>query len=103
MSKQRVDGIKEKLVYKEGTSRQYQDQLRYKALGLCTKCQKPVWKGVNKSFCEYHAKLTREYQRKRKGTTKRNKNCKSYAKSKGLPYGVIKLMESKCKTEKEGK
>ena len=99
----RIDS-NERIVYKDdGTSRQYQDQLRYKALGLCTKCQKPIWKGVNKSFCEYHTKLVREYQRKRKGTTKRNKNCKSYAKSKGLPYGVIELMESKCKTEKEQK
>ena len=95
----RIDS-NERIVYKDdGTSRQYQDQLRYKALGLCTKCQKPIWKGVSKSFCEYHTKLVREYQRKRKGTTKRNKNCKSYAKSKGLPYGVIKLMESKCKKE----
>ena len=76
--KQRVDGIKEKLVYKEGTSRQYQDQLRYKALGLCIKCQKPMWKGVSKHFCEKHALMKREYQRKREGTTKRNNNCKSY-------------------------
>ena len=80
MSKQRVDGIKEKLVYKEGTSRQYQDQLRYKALGLCARCQKPIWEGVNKSFCEKQTLMVREHQRKTKGTTKRNKNCKSYIK-----------------------
>ena len=81
MGKPRIDGIKERIVYKDdGTSRQYQDQLRYKALGLCTKCQKPIWKGVNKSFCEYHTLMVREYQRKKKGTTKRNINCKSYVK-----------------------
>ena len=82
MGKQRVDGIKEKLVYKEGTSRQYQDQLRYKALGLCTRCQKPVWKGINKQYCEKHTLMVREYQRKIQGTTKRNKNCKSYVMKK---------------------
>ena len=82
MSKQRVDGIKEKLVYKEGTSRQYQDQLRYKALGLCTRCQKPVWKCINKQYCEKHTLMVREYQRKIQGTTKRNKNCKSYVMKK---------------------
>jgi len=80
MGQRRVDGIKERLVYKEGTSRQYQDQLRYKALGLCIKCQKPMWKGVSKQFCEKHTLMIREYQRKTKGTTKRNKNCKSYIK-----------------------
>ena len=80
MSRRRVDGIKERLMYKEGTSRQYQDQLRYKALGLCIKCQKPIWKGVSKQFCEKHTLMIREYQRKRKGTTKRNINCKSYVK-----------------------
>ena len=83
MSKQRVDGIKEKLVYKEGTSRQYQDQLRYKALGLCARCQKPIWEGVNKSFCEKHTLMIREKQRKYMGTTKRNKNCKSYIIKQG--------------------
>ena len=82
MGKPRVDGIKDRLVYKEGTSRQYQDQLRYKALGLCTKCQKPVWKGVNKSFCEKHTLMVREKQRKKIGAKKRNKNCKSYVVKK---------------------
>ena len=51
MSRRRVDEIKDKLTYKEGTSRQYQDQLRYKALGLCVRCQKPMWKGISKQFC----------------------------------------------------
>ena len=81
--KQRIDGIKEKLVYKEGTSRQYQDQLRYKALGLCIKCQKPMWKYVSKNFCEKHTLLKREYQRKYNRTTKRNTNCKSYVIKQG--------------------
>ena len=61
-------------------SRQQQYQLRYKALGLCIKCQKPMWKGVSKQFCKKHTLMVREYQRKTKGTTKRNKNCKSYIK-----------------------
>ena len=82
MSCHRIDGIKEKLVYKEGTSRQYQDQLRYKALGLCTRCQKPIWKGVSKQYCEKHALMVREYQRKRIGAKKRHKNCKSYVMKK---------------------
>ena len=67
-------------IQKEGTSRQYQDQLRYKALGLCIKCQKPIWKGVSKQYCEKHTIMVREYQRKKKGTIKRNINCKSYVK-----------------------
>ena len=83
MGQRRVDGIKERLVYKEGTSRQYQDQLRYKALGLCIKCQKPMWKGVSKQFCEKHTLMIREYQRNKKGTTKRNINCNSYITKKG--------------------
>ena len=82
MSCHRVDGIKEKLAYKEGTSRQYQDQLRYKALGLCITCQKPIWKGINKQFCEHHTLMVREYQRKYMGVTKRNNNCKSYIMKK---------------------
>ena len=81
MAKPRIDGIKERIVYKDnGMSRQQQDQLRYKALGLCIRCQKPIWKGVNKQFCEKHTLTVREYQRKRKGTTKRNINCNSYVK-----------------------
>ena len=81
MAKPRIDGIKERIVYKDnGMSRQQQDQLRYKALGLCIRCQKPIWKGINKAFCEKHTLMVREYQRKRKGTTKRNINCKSYVK-----------------------
>ena len=80
--KQRVDGIKEKLVYKEGTSRQYQDQLRYKALGLCIRCQKPVWKDINKQYCKKHTLMLREKQRKAQGTKKRNTNCKSYVMKK---------------------
>ena len=80
--KQRVDGIKEKLVYKEGTSRQYQDQLRYKALGLCIRCQKSVWKDINKQYCKKHTLMLREKQRKAQGTKKRNTNCKSYVMKK---------------------
>ena len=78
----RIDS-NERIVYKNnGTSRQYQDQLRYKALGLCTRCQKPIWKGINKQFCEKHTLMVREHQRKTKGTTKRNNNCKSYIMKK---------------------
>ena len=78
----RIDS-NERIVYKNnGTSRQYQDQLRYKALGLCTRCQKPIWKGINKQFCEKHTLMVREHQRKTKGTTKRNNNCKSYVMKK---------------------
>ena len=78
----RIDS-NERIVYKDdGTSRQYQDQLRYKALGLCIKCQKPMWKGVSKQYCEKHTLMVREYQRKKKGTIKRNKNCKSYVMKK---------------------
>ena len=84
MAKPRIDGIKERIVYKDnGMSRQQQDQLRYKALGLCIRCQKPIWKGVSKQFCEKHTLMVREYQRKRKGTTKRNINCKSYVIKQG--------------------
>ena len=82
MGQKRVDGIKERLVYKEGTSRQYQDQLRYKALGLCIRCQKPMWEGVSKNFCKKHTLIKREYQRKYMGVTKRNNNCKSYIMKK---------------------
>ena len=83
MGRRRVDGIKESLVYEEGTSRQYQDQLRYKALGLCIKCQKPIWKGVSKQYCKKHTLMVREYQRKKKGTIKRNINCNSYTTKQG--------------------
>ena len=83
MAKPRIDGIKERIVYKDnGMSRQQQDQLRYKALGLCIRCQKPIWKGVNKQHCEKHTLMVREYQRKRVGAKKRNKNCKSYVMKK---------------------
>ena len=64
------------------TSRQYKEQLRYIEEGRCIKCLKPMWEGVSKRFCEYHTLWTREYQRKRNGTTKRNKNCKSYVMKK---------------------
>ena len=84
MGQKRVDGIKDRLVYKEGTSRQYQDQLRYKALGLCIRCQKPIWKGISKNFCEKHHLWTREYYRKYMGRTNtyRALNCKSYVMQK---------------------
>ena len=79
----RIDS-NERIVYKDnGTSRQYQDQLRYKALGLCISCQKPMWEGVSKTFCEKHTLMVREYQRKRNGTTKRNINCSSYVIKQG--------------------
>ena len=74
----RLGGIKSKIKYNKKTSRQAQDQKRYKAMGLCVKCQKPIWEGINKQFCEKHTLMVREYQRKREGTTKRNNNCKSY-------------------------
>ena len=78
----RIDS-NERIVYKNnGTSRQYQDQLRYKALGLCIRCQKPMWEGVSKNFCKKHTLIKREYQRKYKGVTKRNNNCKSYVMKK---------------------
>lgn len=68
----------DKIKYNKKTSRQYQDQLRYKALGLCLRCQKPMWEGVSKQFCEKHTLLVREYQRKKKGYKKRLEGCKSY-------------------------
>ncbi len=72
----RLDSDK-KIKYHNKTSRQAQDQKRYKALGLCVKCQQPIWEGVSKSYCEKHTLMTREAQRKRMGYTKRYK-CKSY-------------------------
>ena len=78
----RIDS-NERIVYKNnGTSRQHQDQLRYKALGLCISCQKPMWEGVSKNFCKKHTLIKREYQRKYMGVTKRNNNCKSYVMKK---------------------
>ena len=82
MGRQRIDGSPERIIYNKNTSRQYQDQLRYKALGLCVRCQKPMWKGISKQFCEKHTLMVRESQRKRIGAKKRNKNCKSYVVKK---------------------
>ena len=73
----RIDS-KERIVYKHnGTSRQYQDQLRYKALGLCIKCQKPQAE-YSKNYCAKHVVYARELQRKILKRSRRNLNCKSY-------------------------
>ncbi len=72
MGSKRLDSD-ERIIYDEGVSRQAQDQKRYKSLGLCVKCQKPIWSGVSKNFCEKHTIYHREYQRKRMGAVRRNK------------------------------
>ena len=83
MGSRRVDGTigtrwnGNKLVYKKGTSRQYQDQLRYKALGLCIKCQKPQAES-SKNYCAKHVVYARELQRNKLKRKRRNTNCKSY-------------------------
>ena len=82
MGSRRVDGTigtrwGNKLVYKKGTSRQRQDQLRYKALGLCIKCQKPQAE-YSKNYCAKHVVYARELQRKILKRSRRNLNCKSY-------------------------
>ncbi len=77
MGKQRIDGSPERIIYNKNTSRQYQDQLRYKALGLCVKCQKPQSEN-SKYYCEKHLIKVREYQRKKNGCKRRNLNAKSY-------------------------
>ena len=79
----RVDGSPEKIIYNENTSRQYQDQLRYKALGLCIKCQKPQAE-YSRVYCGKHLEYSREYQRKQQNRKSRYKNAKSY---KGEEYG----------------
>jgi hypothetical protein len=87
MGCRRVDGTirtrwskpEDKLQYKKGTSRQYQDQLRYKSLGLCIKCQKPQAE-YSKNYCANHVKYQRELQRNKIGRVRRNLNCKSYKK-----------------------
>jgi hypothetical protein len=76
MASKRIDSD-EKIIYDSSSSRQAQDQKRYKSLGLCIKCQKPIWSGVSKSFCEKHTIWMREYQRKKNGNIRRNK-VKSY-------------------------
>lgn len=77
MSRQRIDGSPEKIIYNKNTSRQYQDQLRYKALGLCTKCQKPQFEN-SKIYCKKHLIKAREYQRKKNDCKRRNLKAKSY-------------------------
>ena len=72
----RLDSNK-RIVYTTGTSRQYQDQMRYKSLGLCIKCQKPQ-ATYSKNYCAYHVNYAREMQRKRSNCKKRNTNCNSY-------------------------
>ena len=67
----------ERIVYTKGTSRQYQDQIRYKSLGLCIKCQKPQ-ATYSKNYCAYHVSYARETQRIRSNCKKRNTNCNSY-------------------------
>ena len=66
-----------KIIYNENTSRQYQDQLRYKALGLCVKCQKTQSKS-SKIYCDTHLEYSREYQRTKYKRKKRYYNAKSY-------------------------
>ena len=73
----RVDGSPEKIIYNENTSRQYQAQLRYKALGLCIKCQKPQAE-YSKVYCDKHLEYSREYQRKQHNRKIRYNNAKSY-------------------------
>mgnify|MGYP001581068930 CR=1 FL=1 len=46
------------------TSRQYRWQLKKRALGLCTKCGKPVSK-TNESFCEFHRQWFNQWKMKR--------------------------------------
>ena len=72
----RLDSNK-RIVYTTGTSRQYQDQIRYKSLGLCIKCQKPQ-ATYSKNYCAYHVNYARETQRIRSNCKKRNANCNSY-------------------------
>ena len=72
----------ERIVYAKGTSRQYQDQMRYKSLGLCIKCQKPQ-ASYSKNYCAYHVLYQRELQRRRNACKKRNTNCNSYIAEKG--------------------
>ena len=67
----------EKIIYNKNTSRQHQDQLRYQALGLCIKCQKPQ-SDYSKVYCDYHMEYSREYQRKKLNRKARYKNAKSY-------------------------
>ena len=62
MARKRLDSD-ERIVYDDGASRQAQDQKRYKSLGLCVKCQKPLWSGVSKTFCEKHTIYHREYHK----------------------------------------
>ena len=73
----RHGGSPNRIIYNENTSRQYQDQLRYKALGLCIKCQDKVWE-YSSNFCEKHHKWHREYNRKRNKNKTRYKKAKSY-------------------------
>ena len=88
MGSRRVDGTigtrwsKNNLVYKKGTSRQYQDQMRYKALGLCIKCQKPQ-ASYSKNYCASHVVYAREVQRKRLSRIRRNNKCASYIVERG--------------------
>lgn len=68
---------KEKIKYHNRTSRQAQDQKRYKELGLCIRCQKPMWEGVSKQYCKKHTIMIREKQREKRGHQRRYL-CKSY-------------------------
>jgi hypothetical protein len=74
----RLDSDK-KIKYHNKTSRQAQDQKRYKELGLCIRCQQPMWEGVSKQYCEKHTIMIREKQREKKGYQRRYL-CKSYEK-----------------------
>ena len=77
----RLDSNK-RIVYVTSKSRQYEDQLRYKSLGLCIKCQKPQ-ATYSKNYCGYHVTYQRELQRKLNGCKKRNSKCASYIVENG--------------------
>jgi hypothetical protein len=79
--RKRLDSNK-RIVYVTSKSRQYEDQLRYKSLGLCIKCQKPQ-ASYSKNYCAYHVNYAREMQRKRNACKKRNTNCNSYIAERG--------------------
>ncbi len=63
---------------KDTISRQRKLQIEHKKRGLCQRCSKPLWKGINKTFCKKHALWARENQRRRKGTKVRDLSRKSY-------------------------
>jgi hypothetical protein len=63
---------------KKPVSRQRLWQLKHRALGLCTKCSRPL---VTKNYCLKHAVQEREYHRQRSGAivfARRNTGCLTY-------------------------